>query len=133
VRSFMEQVVDDARQNGYTTTIFGRRRYLAELASRNFRIRQMGERMALNAPVQGSAADIIKKAMVALDGELESHGMATTLLLQVHDELVLEAPPEEQEQAAKLTREVMERVADLGVPLTVELGTGANLAECKPH
>jgi DNA polymerase-1 len=133
VRSFMEQVVEDAHQNGYTTTIFGRRRYLAELASRNFRIRQMGERMALNAPVQGSAADIIKKAMVALEGELESQGLATTLLLQVHDELVLEAPPEEQEQAAKLTREVMERVVDLGVPLTVELGTGANLAECKPH
>ncbi|MDP8959981.1 MAG: DNA polymerase I [Actinomycetota bacterium] len=131
VRAFMENVVAEAKEKGYTTTIFGRRRYLPELASHNYRIRQMGERMALNAPVQGSAADIIKKAMVSLDAELESRGLATSLLLQVHDELVLEAPPDELESATKLTREVMEGVVGLRVPLKVDMGTGANLAECK--
>jgi DNA polymerase-1 len=131
VKSFMDGVVTQARNHGYTTTLFGRRRYLPELKSDNFRIRQMGERMALNAPVQGTAADIIKRAMIDLDGQLTIRGMATTLLLQVHDELILEAPPEELEAATALTRETMEGVVELAVPLKVDTDTGANLAEVK--
>ncbi len=129
VREFMRTIVSDARKDGYTTTIFGRRRYLPELKSDNFRIRQMGERMALNAPVQGSAADIIKLAMIRLDQELA--GLKTTMLLQVHDELVLEAPREELEEAKRLTVQIMEGVADLSVPLRVDLVTATNLADAK--
>jgi DNA polymerase-1 len=131
VKAFMDGVVTQARNHGFTTTLFGRRRYLPELKSDNFRIRQMGERMALNAPVQGTAADIIKRAMIDLDGQLTARGMATTLLLQVHDELILESPPEELEAAMKLTRETMEGVVELAVPLKVDTDTGATLAEVK--
>ncbi|MDH3500328.1 MAG: DNA polymerase I, partial [Acidimicrobiia bacterium] len=129
VRAFMRTVVDDAKRDGYTTTIFGRRRYLAELKSDNFRIRQMGERMALNAPVQGSAADVIKLAMIELDRRLAGH--ESRLLLQIHDELVLEAPEAELDLVTKLTVEVMEGVADLAVPLRVDVGSGPTLADTK--
>jgi DNA polymerase I len=131
VKAFMDGVVTQARNHGFTTTLFGRRRYLPELKSDNFRIRQMGERMALNAPVQGTAADIIKRAMIDLDGQLTARGMATTLLLQVHDELILESPPDELEAAMTLTRETMEGVVELAVPLKVDTDTGATLAEVK--
>jgi DNA polymerase-1 len=131
VKAFMDGVVTQARNQGYTTTLFGRRRYLPELKSDNFRIRQMGERMALNAPVQGTAADIIKRAMIDLDAALRQAGMESTLLLQVHDELILESPPEELDAATKLVVEVMEHVVELAVPLRVDVGTGANLAEVK--
>jgi len=131
VKEFMEGIVESARHTGYTTTILGRRRYLPELSSGNFRIRQMGERMALNAPIQGSAADIIKRAMIDLDAALEERGMATTMLLQVHDELVLEAPEHELEGAIELTRTVMEQVSHLDVPLVVDVGTGRTLGDAK--
>lgn len=129
VRDFMRSIVTEAKQLGYTTTIFGRRRYLPELASDNFRIRQMGERMALNAPVQGSAADIIKLAMIRLDERLAT--MRSRMLLQVHDELVVEAPAEELEEATRLTVELMEGVADLSVPLRVDVAVADNLADAK--
>ncbi|MGH9895399.1 MAG: DNA polymerase, partial [bacterium] len=106
---------------------------LPELKSDNFRIRQMGERMALNAPVQGTAADIIKRAMIDLDAALTEKGLETTLLLQIHDELILESPPHELEQAIALTKEVMEGVVGLAVPLVVDISTGKNLAEVKRH
>jgi DNA polymerase-1 len=131
VAAFMQGIVARARADGFTTTLLGRRRYLPELGSDNFRVRQTAERMALNAPIQGSAADIIKMAMVALDAEVEQRGWRTALLLQVHDELVLEAPAEEAEEAAHLTRSIMEGVAALRVPLRVDLGTGPSLAEAK--
>ena len=113
VKAFMEGIVKQAHDDGFTTTIFGRRRYLPELAAANFRTRQMGERMALNAPIQGSAADIIKKAMIASRSALETRGFRTTLILQVHDELVLECPADELEAATALTVELMEGVAEL--------------------
>ena len=97
VRSFMESTVKEARARGYTTTLMGRRRLLPELASDNFRIRQMGERMAQNAPVQGGAADIFKLAMVNLDAELEERAMRSRMVLTVHDEVVLEVPLEEHD------------------------------------
>jgi DNA polymerase-1 len=131
VSEYMDGVVVQARNQGFTTTLFGRRRYLPELKSDNYRVRQMGERMALNAPIQGSAADIIKKAMIDLDGELRERRMETALLLQIHDELVLEAPPGELEAAIELARRVMEGVFELTVPLRVDISTGANLAEVK--
>jgi DNA polymerase-1 len=129
VKAFMDGVVTQARNQGYTTTLFGRRRYLPELKSDNFRIRQMGERMALNAPVQGTAADIIKRAMIDLDAALSEGECATTLLLQIHDELILESPPDELENAIALTKQVMEGVVELAVPLVVDISTGKNLAE----
>jgi DNA polymerase-1 len=127
----MDGVVVLARNQGFTTTLFGRRRYLPELKSDNYRVRQMGERMALNAPIQGSAADIIKKAMIDLDRSLSEREMETALLLQIHDELVLESPPAELEAAIDLAREVMEGVVELAVPLRVDISTGGNLAEVK--
>ena len=131
VREFMSSVVTLARNQGYTTTLFGRRRYLPELKSDNYRIRQMGERMALNAPVQGTAADIIKKSMIDLDASLRSEGLASTLLLQIHDELILESPLEEIEVAEKLVVETMEGVVTLDVPLKVDVATGPDLASVK--
>lgn len=131
VKAFMDGVVSEARRLGYTSTLFGRRRYLPELKSDNFRIRQMGERMALNAPIQGTAADIIKMAMIDLDAALAAAELETTMLLQIHDELVLEAPPQELDRATDVTRRVMEAVAELAVPLKVEIHTATNLAEAK--
>jgi DNA polymerase-1 len=131
VRDYMQGIVDQARTTGFTTTLLGRRRYLPELASSNFRQRQMGERMALNAPIQGSAADIIKKAMVVLEEALAVEGVGASMLLQIHDELVLEVPDDMVEEATAVTRAVMEGIVSLDVPLVVDTATGANLAECK--
>jgi DNA polymerase-1 len=129
VREFLQGVVEDARNNGYTTTILGRRRYLPELASSRHRDRQAGERMALNAPIQGSAADVIKKAMVELDPLLADH--EAQMLLQIHDELVIEVVNERLEAVSDLTRSVMEGVVNLRVPLKVDVASGATLADCK--
>ena len=131
VRAFMHGIVEQARADGYTTTLLGRRRYLPELSSGNFRDRQMGERMALNAPIQGAAADIIKMAMIELDRELNDRRLSARVLLQIHDELVLEVPDDEVDATAAVTRAVMEGIVDLRVPLEVDMATGANLAECK--
>jgi len=131
VRDFMDGMVEDARIAGYTTTLLGRRRYLPELASPNFRDRQMGERMALNAPIQGSAADIIKKAMIVLDAALAERQRSARLLLQIHDELVLEVPDEDLEEITELTKAIMEDIVILRVPLRVDTATGKTLAECK--
>jgi DNA polymerase I len=131
VRAYMQESVREAKARGYTTTIFGRRRQLPELASDNFRIRQMGERMAQNAPVQGSAADIFKLAMIDLDAALEEHGLRSRMVLTVHDELVLEVPLDEREKVEPLVREVMENVTELAVPLVVDMGFGPSWAEAK--
>lgn len=131
VKEFMASVVTLARNQGYTTTLFGRRRYLPELKSDNFRIRQMGERMALNAPVQGTSADIIKKAMIDLDHGLREAGFESALILQIHDELILECPDAEMSVVEKLVVETMEGVAGLDVPLVVDVGTGPDLASVK--
>lgn len=131
VREFMSSVVATARNEGHTTTLFGRRRYLPELTSDNFRIRQMGERMALNAPVQGTSADIIKKAMIELDQRLRDLGMDSALLVQIHDELILEVPDDETEEAESTVVEVMEQVVELDVPLKVVSAWGSDLADVK--
>ncbi|MGH9026448.1 MAG: DNA polymerase, partial [Acidimicrobiia bacterium] len=131
VRAYMERTVMEAKQRGYTTTIFGRRRQITELSSDNFRIRQMGERMAQNAPVQGSAADVFKLAMVNLEAELEAGGHRSRMILTVHDELVLEVPLAERDVIEPLVRGTMESVSELRVPLVVDLGFGPNWAQAK--
>jgi DNA polymerase-1 len=131
VREFMVSTVKEAKQRGYTTTIFGRRRQITELSSDNFRIRQMGERMAQNAPVQGSAADVFKLAMIDVDRALDDGGYRTRMLLTVHDELVFEVPLEERADVEPLIRTTMESVTELKVPLAVDVGFGPNWAEAK--
>ncbi|MDH3189165.1 MAG: DNA polymerase I [Acidimicrobiia bacterium] len=131
VKRFMADVVTRARNEGYTTTLFGRRRYLPELKSDNFRIRQMGERMALNAPVQGTAADIIKKAMIDLDARLRDENLGSAMLLQIHDELILECPVGETTAVEKLVVDCMEQVTQLDVPLRVDVARGKDLAAVK--
>jgi DNA polymerase-1 len=107
-------------------TIFGRRRYIPELKDRNFNIRQFGERTATNSPIQGSAADLIKIAMIRIHKLLAEREGESRMLLQVHDELVLEVPPEELDEVTKLVKHEMENAAQLSVPLVVELGAGEN-------
>jgi DNA polymerase-1 len=131
VHTYMEETVREAKSRGYTTTIFGRRRQLPELASDNFRIRQMGERMAQNAPVQGSAADIFKLAMIDLDDALTAAGSESRMILTVHDEIVLEVPVGEEQSVRELVRTTMESVCELNVPLVVDLGFGPNWASAK--
>ncbi|GAA0618172.1 DNA polymerase I [Sporichthya brevicatena] len=124
VRDYLRAVVDQARMEGYTSTILGRRRYLPDLTSDNRQRREMAERMALNAPIQGSAADIIKVAMLGVADALASAGMKSRMLLQVHDELVLEVAPGEQEALEALVREQMGAAYPLSVALDVSVGTG---------
>ncbi len=131
VDAYMDRVVAEARDKGYTETLFGRRRLIPELSSSNFRIRQAGERQAMNAPIQGLAADIFKRALVRLDAALESEGLEARLVLQVHDEVILEVPPEEEDAAAALVIDAMRGAADLRVPLEVNLSWGATWAQAK--
>ncbi|MFN8081243.1 MAG: DNA polymerase I [Kineosporiaceae bacterium] len=129
VRDYLQGVVAQARRTGYTETILGRRRYLPDLTSDNRQRREMAERMALNAPIQGSAADIIKVAMLALDRGLTEAGLRSRLLLQVHDELVLEVAPGEREVVEGLVRDSMAGAAELSVPLEVSVGIGRSWHE----
>ncbi|MCK0115781.1 DNA polymerase I [Isoptericola sp. S6320L] len=124
VRDYLAGIVEEARATGYTATILGRRRYLPDLTSDNRQRRQMAERMALNAPIQGSAADIIKLAMLGVQRELDDRGLASRLLLQVHDELVVEVAPGEREAAEEVLRTKMGAAYALDVPLDVSVGTG---------
>ena len=117
-------MVEDARQTGYTETIMGRRRYLSNLTSDNRNLREMAERAALNAPIQGSAADIIKVAMLRVHDELSSSGLRSRLLLQVHDELVLEIAPGEREAVEEIVRRQMAGAYELDVPMDVSVGVG---------
>ena len=126
VRDYMTRVKEEAKANGYVKTLLGRRRYLPELLSSNFNIRSFGERVALNAPIQGTAADIMKIAMVSVYRRLKEEKLKTRLVLQVHDELVLEAPKEEAEYAAKLLREEMEGAYPLSVEISCDVSYGDN-------
>jgi len=127
----MEQTVIEARERGYTETLFGRRRQIPELSSGNYRIRQAGERQAMNAGIQGLAADIFKVALVRLDAALTDRELASRIILQVHDEVLLEVPPDEHDVAAELTSTVMAGAAELRVPLAVNLAFGTTWADAK--
>jgi DNA polymerase-1 len=124
VRDYLAEVVERARMHGYTETMMGRRRFLPDLNSENRQRREIAERMALNAPIQGSAADIVKVSMLNVQAALDEAGMGSRLLLQVHDELVLEVAPGERDRVEVLVREAMAGAADLSVPLDVSVGFG---------
>jgi DNA polymerase-1 len=129
IRDYLYAVVDQARRDGYTQTVLGRRRYLPDLTSDNRQRREMAERMALNAPIQGSAADVIKVAMLQVDQALREEGLRSRMLLQVHDELVFEVARGELDQLRELVTRTMRSAFDLRVPLEVSLGTGCSWAE----
>lgn len=129
VRAYMTRVVEQAKADGYVTTLFGRRRDLPELKSSNFNLRSFGERVALNMPIQGTAADIIKAAMVRVDARMRAEHLQARLLLQVHDELIVECPAEEAETVKAILTEEMEHVVDYRVPLLVDAKIGASWAE----
>jgi DNA polymerase-1 len=124
VRDYLQAIVEQARKDGYTSTVLGRRRYLPELDSSNRQVREAAERAALNAPIQGSAADIIKVAMIEVDRALLQAGLKSRMLLQVHDELLFEVAAGEHEQLEALVREHMCGAYPLDVPLEVSLGYG---------
>lgn len=129
VRRYVEHVIEDATRDGYVRTLFGRKREIPELRSTNAQKRALGERLAMNTPIQGTAADIIKKAMVNISGRLKAGGLQSRMLLQVHDELVFEVKEEELDAARELIRSEMENAAALSVPVRVEIGYGKNWAE----
>ena len=129
VRDYQKRIVEQAKADGYVATLYGRRRALPELKSSNFVQRSFGERVALNMPIQGTAADVIKLAMVHVAQRLEAEGLAAKLVLQVHDELIAECPAAEAERVKTVLTEEMERVASLSVPLVAEAGAGHSWAE----
>ena len=129
VRDYIERDKELAAKEGYVKTILGRRRYLRDINSRNKVLREASERMAINAPIQGSAADIIKLAMIRIDREFGERGMRSRLVLQVHDELIAEAPESEADETVRIVREAMVGVASLSAPLTVSLSRGKTWGE----
>ncbi|WP_025114493.1 DNA polymerase I [Lysinibacillus fusiformis] len=131
VKQYMDDIVQNAKFNGYVTTILNRRRYLPDITSSNFNLRSFAERTAMNTPIQGSAADIIKKAMIDMDARLKKENMQAKLLLQVHDELIFEAPKEEIALLEKIVPEVMENAIELSVPLKVDFNHGSTWYEAK--
>ena len=131
IREYMEKEKEEAYKNGYVTTLMNRRRVIEELNSKNYMIRTSGERMALNTPIQGTAADILKKAMVELYNEMNKKKLKSKILLQVHDELIINVLEDEIDEVKKLTQEVMENAFKLEVPLKVEISTGSNWYEAK--
>ena len=126
MREYLDSMVDFARQHGYVQTIFNRRRYIPELRDRNFNIRAFGERTAANSPIQGSAADLIKVAMIGFTARCRRGGLEAKMLLQVHDELVFETPTAELDRLTELVKHEMEHAAELSVPLVVDVGVGDN-------
>ena len=129
IRSFIDDSVAFARENGYVETLFGRRRYLPDIHARNATVRSLAERNAVNAPIQGTSADIIKLAMIQVAARLKEKGMKSKMVLQIHDELLFDAIPSEVPELQALVKDVMEHVISLSVPLTVECSAGANWLE----
>jgi DNA polymerase I len=132
IQHYMQQTKRDAAELGYVCTLLNRRRYIPDIHAANYQLRSGAERMAINMPIQGTAADIIKLAMIRLLGEMRQRQVRTRLILQVHDELVFESPPEELEMMSALVREVMQGALQLAVPLTVELKAGRNWGDMAP-
>ncbi|ADL68622.1 DNA polymerase I [Thermoanaerobacterium thermosaccharolyticum] len=131
VKNYIDSVVKFARENGYVTTILNRRRYIPEINSKNYNQRSFGERMAMNTPIQGSAADIIKMSMVKVYNELKSRSLKSKLILQIHDELIVDTFPDEVEIVKNLLKTIMENVIKLRVPLVVDIGYGKNWYDAK--
>lgn len=131
VKKYMKEIVEKAKSDGFVTTVFGRRRYIPEISSKNFNIRSFGERVALNAPIQGTAADIIKIAMIRVSKRLKKSGLSAKLVLQVHDELIVEAKKTDAEEVAKILTEEMEGACTLSVPLVAEAAIGETWYDAK--
>ena len=131
IKTFLDKCVSDAKEKGYAETLYGRRRPMPELKSSNFMQRSFGERVAMNSPIQGTAADIMKLAMIEVSRRIKEEGYKSRVLLQVHDELVVEAVSEEKENLKTLLKETMESVVELKVPLIADVHEGKNWAEAK--
>nr|WP_255302949.1 DNA polymerase [Moorella thermoacetica] len=133
VKAYLEEIVARARQEGYVTTLLGRRRYLPDLFSSNRNVRSFGERTAMNTPIQGTAADIIKMAMVKIFRLLEAQYPAARMILQVHDELIFDVPDDDLPAVAGLVKDTMEHTLELQVPLQVDLKAGPNWYDLEPY
>ena len=131
IKTFLDKCVSDAKEKGYAETLYGRRRPMPELKSSNFMQRSFGERVAMNAPIQGTAADIIKIAMIHVNEELKKRNLKSRMILQVHDELLIEADERELEEVQQILQDKMEHAAELLVPLSVDMHTGKNWYEAK--
>jgi DNA polymerase-1 len=131
VKAYMDDIIQVAKQKGYVSTLLHRRRYIPEITSRNFNLRSFAERTAMNTPIQGTAADIIKKAMIDMAEALITNRLKSRLLLQVHDELIFEAPQEEIETLKKLVPDIMENAIELDVPLKVDYAYGPTWFDAK--
>jgi len=131
VRRFIDETIAEVRRTGATSTLFGRERPIPDMDSRNPNARGFAERTAVNTPLQGTAADLIKLAMIRIDAALGARGLGTAMLLQVHDELLFESPPEELDEIRKLVKSEMESVAKLEVPLIADVGIGDNWRDAK--
>ena len=131
VKRYMENNVDNAKQKGYATTLLGRVRYIPELASSNYTLRQFGERVAMNMPLQGTASDIIKMAMINVQNKFKQLNLQSKLILQIHDELIVDTQKDEIDVVINILKQEMENVAKLDVPLTVEVSSGATWFEAK--
>ena len=131
VKDYMNKVIAEAHEKGYVKTITNRKRIIEELNNKNYMIRSMGERMALNTPIQGTAADILKIAMIKIDKEIETRKLKSKMLLQVHDELIFNVPKEEKEIMEKLVTDIMDSAYKLNVPLVVDVSFGNNWYEAK--
>ena len=126
---YLDDVVKEAEGCGFTTTVFGRRRYIPELTAQNGNMRAFGKRIAMNAPIQGAAADIMKMAMIKVNGRLKAEKLDAKIVMQVHDELVIEAKDEAVDEVKVILREEMENAAKLSIPLTVDVTSGKNWLE----
>jgi DNA polymerase-1 len=129
VKKYIDKSIDEARMKGYVSTLFGRKRSIPEILNRHMTVRQQGERLAMNSPIQGTAADIIKVAMINIARRLRENSLEAKMILQVHDELLFEFPPEELQALTDIVRHEMEGVITLAVPLQVEIHYGHNWAE----
>ena len=131
IKQYLDSLVEEAKTKGYVTTLFGRRRPVPEITSSNFMQRSFGERIAMNSPVQGTAADIMKLAMIRVDARLKRDKSKARIVLQVHDELLIETPLEEEAYVKQMLQEEMEAAADISVPLEVSVSEGADWYETK--
>ena len=131
IKEFMDEIVENAHRDGYVKTIMNRKRIIDELNNKNFMIRQSGERMAKNTPIQGSAADILKKAMIEIYQEFNNRNLKSKMLIQVHDELVFNVVKDEEEIVEKIIIDIMENTYKLNVPLKVDVNKGDNWYEAK--
>lgn len=131
IKKYMEKIVEEAKQKGYASTMFGRRRYIKELQSNNYMVREFGKRAAMNTPIQGTAADIMKIAMIKVYNELKTQNLKSKIVLQVHDEMMIEAPIEEKDQVTQILKQSMESATTLKIPLLAEISEALTWYDCK--